>query len=264
MKRYFENKNYWALILGGSSGMGLATAKKLAAEGMHLILLYRDPKITEAPFLTAMEELKSSTAVQIKTYNSNALQKETIETVCSEVLSFAGKGSIKTMLHSIARGNLKMLAPGSNQLTADDFANTLHAMGYNIFEWASILLQKNLFAQNATVTALTSEGNQRSWPGYAAVGAAKSALENICRSMAAELAPHGIRTNIIQAGTTETPSFNAIPGHEIIKKEAIKRNPFKRLTTAEDVANAVYLLCTDEASWINGALLHVDGGEHCC
>ena len=96
------------------------------------------------------------------------------------------------------------------------------------------------------------------------MGAAKAALENICRSMATELAVFGIRTNVIQASVTETPSFKMIPGNEKIKEETLKRNPFKRLTTTEDVANAIYLLCTDEAAWINGAILHVDGGEHCC
>jgi enoyl-[acyl-carrier protein] reductase III len=53
-----------------------------------------------------------------------------------------------------------------------------------------------------------------------------------------------------------------IPGNEKIKKYSLFRNPFKRLTIPEDVANVVYLLCKDEASWINGSIIPVDGGEH--
>ncbi len=265
MPSTFHNKKYFALILGGSSGMGLAAAKKLAAAGMNLYIVYRDPRIIEKPFLESIELLKASTAVQIHTLNANALQKESIDTICKELSNIVQTGyTIRLLLHTVSRGNLKLLSPGDQQLSLEDLQNTIHAMGINIYEWANALFQHKLFAAKASIIGLTSEGSSKSWPGYAAVGAAKSALENICRSMAVEYASFGIRTNIIQAGVTETPSFKMIPGHEKIKTASIERNPFKRLTQPEDVANAIYLLCTDEADWINGAILHVDGGEHCC
>ena len=77
-----------------------------------------------------------------------------------------------------------------------------------------------------------------------------------------EFAPFGIRANCIQAGVTDTNSFRMIPGNEKLKEYALIRNPFKRLTRPEDIANAVYLLCLDEAAWINGAIIPVNGGEH--
>lgn len=244
--------------------MGLATAKKLAAEGMNIIIVYRDPRILEKVFLETVEELKRSSGVEITVYNSNALQAEGMQTVIAGIKELLKESRIRLLLHSVSRGNLKLLTPGTDQLSLEDFQMTIHAMGINIYEWATALIENNLFAEDARIIALTSEGSSKSWPGYAAVGAAKAALENICRSMATEFASLGIRTNVIQAGVTETPSFKMIPGNEKIKEETLKRNPFKRLTTPEDVANAIYLLCTDEAGWINGAILHVDGGEHCC
>ena len=66
---------------------------------------------------------------------------------------------------------------------------------------------------------------------------------------------------MLQPGVTETPALAAIPGSERIKASALARNPFGRLTTPRDVADVVYLLSLDEAAWINGALLRVDGGE---
>lgn len=81
------------------------------------------------------------------------------------------------------------------------------------------------------------------------------------RQMAVELAPLGIKTNCIQAGATQTTSFSLIPNSDLIAENAKKRNPFKRMTTAQDVANAVSLLCLPEAQWINGTILKVDGGE---
>jgi enoyl-[acyl-carrier protein] reductase I len=93
------------------------------------------------------------------------------------------------------------------------------------------------------------------------VSAAKAALEAITRSIALEYAPFGIRANCIQAGVTDTVSLRRIPGSEALKAHSITRNPFNRLTTPRDVANVVYLLCKDEAAWINGVVLPVDGGE---
>ncbi|HJT72820.1 MAG TPA: SDR family oxidoreductase, partial [Chitinophaga sp.] len=100
------------------------------------------------------------------------------------------------------------------------------------------------------------------WKNYAAVSAAKAALEAISRSIALEFAPVGIRANCVQAGVTDTRSLQMIPGSEQLIEHTKKRNPFQRLTTPEDVANVVYLLCKDEAAWINGAVIPVNGGEH--
>jgi NAD(P)-dependent dehydrogenase (short-subunit alcohol dehydrogenase family) len=124
------------------------------------------------------------------------------------------------------------------------------------------LFERNLLADDARIFGLTSEGNQIVWRGYAAVAAAKVALESLARSIAVEYAPYGIRCNVIQAGITETPALAAIPGSDHMKAEAQRRNPFHRLTTPIDVANAIYLLSLDEAAWINGAVIRVDGGEH--
>ena len=97
---------------------------------------------------------------------------------------------------------------------------------------------------------------------YAAVSAAKVTLEAITRSIALEYAQFGIRANCIQAGVTNTASLRMIPASDDIKKHSLLRNPFDRLTLPEDVANVVYLLTKDEAEWINGTIIPVDGGEH--
>ena len=109
---------------------------------------------------------------------------------------------------------------------------------------------------------MTSEGNTKAWKHYAAVSAAKVTLEAITRNIALEFAPYGIKANCIQAGITDTASLQQISGSEKIKEHTLLRNPFKRLTTPDDVANVVYLLSKDEASWINGSVIPVDGGEH--
>ena len=128
--------------------------------------------------------------------------------------------------------------------------------------WVQRVHSAGLFAADARVIGLTSEGNAIAWRGYAAVAAAKSALESVSRAIAVEFAPHGIRSNIVQAGVTDTPALRVIPGSARMKAGARMRNPFGRLTAPEDVADVVYLLSLDEAGWINGALIRADGGEH--
>ena len=135
-------------------------------------------------------------------------------------------------------------------------------MAVCFYDWVQHLFAEKLFAKDTRLISFTSEGNQKAWPNYAAVSAAKAALEAITRNIALEFAPHGIRANCIQAGVTDTASFRMIPASEILKEQSLLRNPFGRLTTPEDVANVVYLLCRKEAAWINGTVIPVDGGEH--
>jgi NAD(P)-dependent dehydrogenase (short-subunit alcohol dehydrogenase family) len=147
-------------------------------------------------------------------------------------------------------------------LEDEDFARTVYSMGTSLATWTQDLFARGLFASDARVIGMTSEGNEVAWRGYAAVSAAKVALESVARSIALELAPHGIRCNVVQAGVTDTPALRLIPGSAQMKAAARLRNPFGRLTTPDDVADVIALLCTDEARWVNGTVLRVDGGEH--
>jgi enoyl-[acyl-carrier-protein] reductase (NADH) len=134
-------------------------------------------------------------------------------------------------------------------------------MALSWFDWTKKLIENDLFCEDARNLAFTSEGNTKAIKYYGAVSAAKATLEALMRQMAVEYAPLNITTNCIQAGVTQTKSFKMIPGNEQIAQFAQRRNPYNRLTQPEDVANAVYLFCKDEASWINGTVLKVDGGE---
>ena len=305
------NPDFWALIIGGSSGFGLAAARKLAAHGMNLCIVHRDRRGAMSRITPEFEKLKQ-TGVKFLSFNLDALT-ESGRTLVLDALSaeMGTRDKIRMALHSVAFGNLKLLAPhpapeisektrrsiadaagipgekmdriineafegGANSLhlladppvydndrflDADDFSRTTHAMGFNLVEWVRDIFSRKLFADDARVLSLTSEGGRKAWRGYAAVSAAKAVLESAARSMALEFAPFGIRSNVIQAGVTDTAALKAIPGSRHLRANAILRNPFGRLTTPADVANVIYLLCLDEAAWINGALICADGGE---
>lgn len=253
-----ENNPHWALIIGGSQGLGLASATQLAKDGFNLIIIHRDFRAELPEIETHFETIKKQN-VELLSFNKDALKPETLDQVLEVMKS--KKIKIKVLLHSLAKGNLKPLL-GEKPLTADDYRQSIHAMGINFYEWAQALVNAKLYASNTKFLAFTSEGNQRASLGYGAVSAAKSTLEAIMRQMALEYAELGITSNCIQAGLTETASFNKIPQAEQLKKFSLKRNPFKRLTTPEDVAKVVSLLADDKANWINGCVIPVDGGEH--
>jgi enoyl-[acyl-carrier protein] reductase I len=262
MVREFQNKNYWALILGGSSGLGLATAKKLAKHGMNICVVHRNSRTQTYEIEKGFDVIRNKN-IEFVSYNFDALNTAKREEFILEIKKKLGtKGTIKTLVHSIAKVNLKPMFSIENQvLKNDDFQITINAMAISLYDWFQAIFDEKLFADDARVISFTSEGNSKPWKNYAAVSAAKVTLEAISRNIALEFAPFGIRANCIQAGVTNTASLNMIPNSDTIKKHTLKRNPFGKLTTPEDVANVVYLLSKDESSWINGTILKVDGGE---
>ena len=300
----------WALILGGSSGFGLATAKRLARAGMNILIVHRDRRGAMKDIQPRFDEL-AEIGVGLHIWNADAIaadkRSETIEAIAQAI---GPNGKVRVLLHSIAFGNLKLIAPekaeartagpqlakqlgvdpgklteasdqlfddgedglhpltsapvypDSSYLDEDDFARTILSMGTSLLGWTQEIFSKGLFAEDARIFGLTSEGNEVAWKGYAAVSAAKVSLEALARSIAVEFGPYGVRCNVIQAGVTNTPALRAIPGSNQLKAQARLRNPGGRLTTPEDVAGVIYLLSQAEASWINGEVIRVDGGEH--
>ena len=108
---------------------------------------------------------------------------------------------------------------------------------------------------------MTSSGGHRVLPAYGAVSAAKSALESHIRQLSMELGPLGITANAVMAGVTDTPALRKIPGAAEMLRIARAKNPAGRLTTPEDVAKAMVLLADENAFWVSGNVIGVDGGE---
>ncbi|MFY0685732.1 MAG: SDR family oxidoreductase [Cyclobacteriaceae bacterium] len=251
----------WALIVGGSSGMGLATAKKLCENNYNLLLIHRDRRSVLDTFNNELSNLRKHG--DVIAHNVDGTNKEKlIETLDKFQEAHAG-AQFSLFLHAISRGNLKpLIAEEGKALSEQDLHLTMDAMAINVLSWVQRLMSLHLLADKARIITLTSAGSQRYWKGYAAVAMAKSALEILTKYLSIELAKHDFRVNVINAGVTDTPSLRMIPDHEQLITEATARNPYGRMTTPEDVANAIYLLTLPEADWINGNVIDVDGGEH--
>jgi len=252
----------WALILGGSRGLGLATAKKLAKHNYAICIIHRDRRSEMEAIEEHFGEIKND-AANFCSFNADAVNQEKRAEIISQLRnSFQENDTVKLLIHSIAKGSLKpMGANRGESLSTEDFEITFRAMALSLYDWVQSLISAELLDPDMRVISFTSEGNTRAMPGYAAVSVAKVALEAITRSMAVEFAALGIKANCIQAGVTETSSFAMIPNSDKIRDNAIKRNPSGRITSPEDVANTVYMLSLDEAKWITGSIIKADGGE---
>lgn len=249
-----------ALILGGSSGLGAATAKKLAGEGYNTVIVHRDLR-------SDMDEVHvlfdSITAIggTCHHFNADAIHPNKQIALWKDIKAALKGQKIKVLVHSIAKGNLKPMIGVDETLNNQDFQLTVQAMAISLFDWVKQIAMDHYFDEDARVIAFTSEGNTKAIPNYATVSAAKATLEAIVRNISLEFAPMGIKANCIQAGVTKTKSLKLIPNHEALIQNALDRNPNKRLTTPEDVADATFLLTLPEARWITGTVIKVDGGE---
>ncbi|MCK5428820.1 MAG: SDR family oxidoreductase, partial [Anaerolineales bacterium] len=138
---------------------------------------------------------------------------------------------------------------------------TLDVMAHSLVYWVQDLAWAEIFADDARIFSMTSEGNQRVMATYGAVSAAKVALESRTRQLAYELAHRNIKVNAVQAGVTDTPALRMIPGSQQMIDATLHRNPYHRLTRPEDVANAVVAFSRPELAWMTGNVIRVDGGE---
>jgi NAD(P)-dependent dehydrogenase (short-subunit alcohol dehydrogenase family) len=193
----------------------------------------------------------------------NAADPVKRQEVLDQIQPKLGGQPVCVLLHSLAFGTLKpFIAPDpKEQLTKDQMDMTIDVMANSLVYWVQDLVGRKMLGKGSRVFAMTSSGGTRVWPTYGAVSAAKAALESHIRQLAMELAPLGATANAIRAGVTDTPALRKIPGNEQMMEFSKFRNPYKRLTTPEDVAHAVAILANSGADWVTGNTIGVDGGE---
>lgn len=252
----------WCLVLGSSSGIGLATARALAAEGAHVLGVHFDTAEGQEKAAAAVEELRS-TGVRAEFFNANAAAPATRAELVPRIAGLTQGRPLRVVLHSLAFGTLLPYLPadGDPAITGRQMDMTLNVMAHSLVYWTQSLDAAGLLGEGSKIFAMTSAGDQRVTASYGAVSAAKCALESHVRQLALELAPRRVAVNSLRAGVTVTPSLERIPGHDKLVETAARANPHGRLTRPEDVAEAVVTLARTDSSWITGNVIGVDGGE---
>ena len=266
----WDGRECWALVLGASSGFGAAAAKAWAREGFGIIGVHLDMRATRAAAEAVRDEI-AELGVPVVFHNTNAADDAKREKVVAaigvvfEERRAAGEQpTVGAMLHSLAFGSTVHYItdePERKELSRKQLEMTADVMAHSLLYWTRDLYHAGLLQRGSRIYAMSSEGAILAVPTYGAVSAAKAALEAHVRQLALELAHAGITVNAIRAGVTDTPALRHIPGWEQLVEAAVARNPHGRLTTPEDVADALAVLATPQTHWMTGNVLGVDGGE---
>src|SRR5262245_56544493 len=266
-----DKRERWALILGASSGMGEATARALATAGYRICGIHLDFRagLAHVDEVKAAIEKAGSEALYI---NMNAADDEkrasALDALEARFDRSRGAGNepyVRVVMHSLAFGSLVPFIADEPKAAVDrkKMEMTQDVMANSLGYWVQDRYRRGFLGEGSKIYAMTSEGSSRVVPTYGVVSSAKAALESHVRQLAMELARtgSGITVNAIRAGVTMTPALMKIPEHEMIIAAAKARNPTGRMTTTQDVANAIVALSGEGTGFISGEIIGVDGAE---
>jgi len=237
-----------ALITGGTRGIGKAIALKFAEDGCDLVLNYLDNEEAAKDTLSQVHKKK----VNAHLVQANLRNMDDARNLADQARELLG--GIDFLIHCAALGAFKK----TSQLKINQWDLT---MDINVKSFLVLCQQlKPHMASGSAIIALSSSGASRVVPNYGAIGISKAALEALTRYLAVEYIESGIRVNAVSGGFIDTKSLSAFPQYEVMKNEAMRRTPAKRIGQPEDISGIVSFLCSEEAGWIVGQTILADGG----
>ena len=237
-----------ALVTGGSRGIGRAIALELARQGAEVIINYVRHHNRARETVEAVQAI-GGTCHMIRANLANA---DSLSAMFAEIRE--RHQHLDILISNAASGILKPME--ELKVKHWDWAMDINARAL------LFLVQQGapLMQAGGRIIAISSIGAVRAIPNYTVVGASKAALESLVRHLAVELGPRGITVNTISAGVVDTDALKKFPNREELIRASMERTPLGRMTTPEDVADVVLLLCSKRAAMIHGQVLLVDGG----
>lgn len=245
-------KNKVILVTGGSRGIGRGIALKFGEHGAQVVVNYKENEAAASEVCESINRLNGPRAIMVR----------------------ADQGRIEDVrrMFEMVRAEIGRLDFFVANAAATAYKSALEVKEHNLEKTFDLTVKSFLIGAQEAVRLMPGQGgriiavtgiNTTRWVrGYATLGAAKGAVESLCKYLACELAQRGIGVNCVSPGFIETDSAVGYYGerYEIVKRGVAERTPLGRVGSPEDIANVVALLCTPEAEWICGQTIVADGG----
>jgi len=239
------------ILTGASRGIGHATVKRFASAGWRVITCSRHAFPENCPWEMGPEDhIQVDLSDPADTLNAVVEMRERLRAQGGRLNALVNNAGISPK----GAGGSRL---GTINMGLEDWQRVFQVNFFAPIMLARGLLAELELAQGAVVNVTSIAGGRVHPFAGAAYATSKSALAGLTREMAADFGPRGVRVNAISPGEIDTAILS--PGTDRIVREQI---PLRRLGEPEEVAKAIYFLCTDQSSYVNGAELHINGGQH--
>jgi len=237
-----------ALVTGGSRGIGKAIGLRLATQGADVAFSFKGNEVAARETAREIQTMgRRAIAIQ-----GDVAQVESADAVVKTALDAFGKLDILVNNAGITRDDLIM------RMSPEAWREVLETNLFGAFWMTKAVTRPMLKARGGRIINITSVSGQAGQTGQANYSAAKAGLIGLTKATARELASRGITVNAVAPGFVLTELTQDLPDE--LKQEITSRTPLGRFGTTEEIANAVAFLASDEAGYITGQVLAVDGG----
>ncbi|UCN01174.1 enoyl-ACP reductase [Sulfurimonas sp. SWIR-19] len=250
-------KDKTLFVSGGTRGIGKAIVYAFAKEGCNVAFTYASSADTANEIIA---DIEATHGVKCRAYKLDILEPNTYKDVYKEFDQdfdrldyFISNAIISGRAVVGGFGPFMRLKPkGLNNI----YTATVDAFVVGAQEAAKRMEKTG----GGSIISMSSTGNLVYTPNYAGHGTNKAAVEAMVRYAAAELGEKNIRVNAVSGGPIDTDALKAFPNYEEVKAEVVRRSPLSRMGVPEDLTGACKFLCSDEASWLTGQTIVIDGG----
>lgn len=236
-----------AIITGAANGIGLQAARTFAKEGAHVVIADFDAETGAARERELAGEGLSCRFIQV-----DVADKDSVQAIAEKVVEVFGKIDILINNAGITRDAMLV------KMTTEQFQQVIDVNLTGVFHCTQAVLPSMLEAGSGKIVSTSSVTGVYGNIGQTNYAAAKAGIIGMTKTWAKEFASKGINVNAVVPGFTETQMVENVPDKVIERMKA--QVPMRRLGKPEDIANAYLFLASDEAAYVNGHVLHVDGG----
>ena len=240
-----------ALVTGASSGIGEAIATRLAAAGASVIIVYRSHPAAAKKTVASIEAIGG----EAMSFRADMAKEREIKSLFAQVLKKVGP--IDILVNSAGMETKRPFLT----MPLKDWDQVMRVNLRAVFLCSQLAAQSMVRRNRGVIINISSVHAVLPWIGYAHYCASKGGLEMLMKTMALELAGKGVRVNNVAPGAISTPINNSWLHDAAKRRRELKRIPLHRIGRPEEVAGAVLYLASDEASYVTGTTLVIDGGR---